>query len=80
MSRWSDHGALHHVLELANVAGPRVALQRIHHGLGHLRDVPPQVAVVAVDEEPHQPRDVVHALLQGWQVNRIDARAFIGSA
>ena len=32
---------------------------------------------MAVDEEPHQPRDVVDALLQGRQMNRIDAQAVV---
>ena len=54
-----DHRALDDVLELADVAGPRVVLQRVHHRLRHLRDVPPEVALVAVDEEPHEPRDVL---------------------
>ena len=60
----SDHRALDDVLELADVARPRVALQRVHHRLRHLRDVPPEVALVAVDEEPDQPRDVLGALPQ----------------
>ena len=34
-------------------------LQRVHHRLRHLGDVSPELALVAVDEEPDQPRDVV---------------------
>ena len=45
--------------------------------LRHLRDLPPEVALVAVDEEPHQPRDVFDALPQRRQVNRIDAQAVV---
>ena len=34
-----DHRALDDVFQLANVAGPRVMLQGVHHRLRHLGDV-----------------------------------------
>ena len=72
-----DHRPLDHVLELADVAGPRVMLQRVHHRLRHLGDLPPELALVAVDEEPHQPRDVFEAFLQRRQLDRIHAQAVV---
>jgi hypothetical protein len=61
-----DHRPLDDVLELTHVARPGVVLQRVHDALRDLGDVPAQVALVPVDEEPDQPRNVVHAIPQGW--------------
>ena len=42
-----DHGALDDVLELADVAGPVVALKALHQPVGHALDVPPQAGLLA---------------------------------
>src|SRR6185295_11134421 len=72
-----DHRSLDDVLELANVPGPRITLQRVHHRLWHLRDLAAQLTLVAVDEEPHQPRDVLRPVSKRRQVNRIHTQAIV---
>ena len=55
-------------------------LQGVHHRLRHLGDVSPELPLVAVNEEPHQARDVVEALAQRRQLDRIHAQPVIQSA
>ena len=43
-----DHRPLDDVLELADVAGPRMVLQRLHDPLRHLGDLAAELALVAV--------------------------------
>ena len=67
-----DHRPLDHVLELAHVTGPRMALQRIHHFLRHIGDrLLPQFTLVTLDEKPYQTWNVFESVRQGRQVDRI---------
>src|SRR5213593_4004678 len=53
-----DQRSLDHVLELADVAGPRVGRQRLHRALRHPLDAPAELGLAAVDAGPHEERNV----------------------
>src|SRR5262249_32624133 len=65
------------VLQLANVAGPVVAL---HGGQGLGRkavDVPLQLGAIFLEEEVRQARDVAQAFDEPWHVDRDDIDAVV---
>ena len=66
----SNQGALDGVFELTHVARPVVPSERTHHRVRHAGDVAPQFPLMIVDEEPHQRRNVLSTLAQGWHRDR----------
>lgn len=57
-----DRGALEHVLQLAHVAGPAVALELVQRLGGQVGEASAQLAGRAGEQVPGQGRDVVAAL------------------
>src|SRR4029434_3114115 len=64
-ARGKDEGPFDHVLELADVSGPRVGHQRIHGALGHALDAPPELDLATGDVGPDEKRDVLAAIPHG---------------
>jgi hypothetical protein len=54
-----NQGALDQVLELAHVAGPGVAQERLHDRLRHPLDAAAELGPAPLDDRPHQEWDVL---------------------
>jgi len=54
-----DHRPLDDVFQFSDVARPVVLLQLIDESLRHFGNLPVEIALVAVDEEPDELRDVI---------------------
>ena len=63
-SRAQDHGALQRIAQLAHVAGPAVALQRLHRVPVDPLHLLVELLVESVDEVPREDRDVIDALVK----------------
>src|ERR1017187_1690002 len=72
-----DDGALDEVLQLADVAGPVVALERVHGGGGDGGDFAVHAAGILLHEVAHQQRDVFAALAQRRDRDGKDVEAVI---
>src|SRR6185436_5967409 len=70
-----DHGPLDHVPELANVAGPGVALERREAHLRDGLDALVERLRELVDEGPDEDRDVLDPLAQWWNLDGEDIEA-----
>lgn len=64
------HGAFDEVVQFANIAGPVVPLQRVHHMRGDTADLFVHARRENADEMTHQGLDVVHAVPQRRQQDR----------
>src|SRR5499426_4241951 len=62
-------GPLQHVLQLADVARPVVALEHRHGLRGHSADVLPQFLAELLQEMGDEERDVFPALAEGWELD-----------
>src|SRR5262245_28503869 len=72
----AEHGrALDDVLQLADVAGPRVAHETVHRRLGHPLDPPAELLAELSQKERHQLRDVGCALSERRYAERKDVQA-----
>ena len=70
-----DHGALHAVFQLAHVAGPGVAADRLHRVARDLRRAGGLAQAVLVDEILDEQRHVVGAVAQRRQIHAHDVEA-----
>ncbi len=64
------HGALHQVLEFADVSGPRVVLEKRHHRGRYLRESAVVFAVVTRPEVLDEERNGTHPFAQGRDLQR----------
>src|SRR5690606_18133219 len=65
-----DNGALHHVAQLADVAGPAMGRDRGTRGLGDRRWGAPEPARCIVNEALGEWTELVRALAQRWNADR----------
>jgi len=72
-----EHGAFDEILQLADVAGPRVADERVHHVGGHVSDGFVLAAAEFLHEVAHQKGHVFGTLAQRRDVDGEDVEAVI---
>ena len=66
-----------HVLQLTNVAGPRVVAQAVHRRGGDLDDLPPEFSAQSAHVMSYQHRQVIAPLAQRWKLDRKRAETVI---
>src|SRR5262245_36977207 len=65
-----DHGSMDGVSKLADVSGPRVADESVHHVGRDRFDAAADTSSMLSDEVMYKPRDVLRSLAQGRKVDR----------
>src|SRR5947209_7037388 len=65
-----DHGSVDGVLKLADVTGPRVVHEPLHHIGRNRLDAPAETSSVVRDEVAHQKRDILTPLAKGREIDR----------
>src|SRR6266849_4717638 len=65
-----DHRSVDGVLKLADVTGPRVAHEPLHHIGRNRLDAPAETSGVVRDEVAHEKRDVLGPLAKGREIDR----------
>src|SRR5437016_5657698 len=65
-----DHRSVDGVLKLADVTGPRVAQELLHHIGRNRLDAPAETSGVVRDEVAHEKRDVLGPLAKGREIDR----------
>ena len=65
-----DHRSVDGVLKLADVTGPRVAHEPLHHVRRNTVDAPAETSGVVRDEVAYERRDVLGPLAKGREIDR----------
>src|SRR5438552_2009179 len=69
-----DHRPLDDILHLADIAGPRVLLEKRHGLRRDAANAFPQCGADLLDEMRHENRNVLTPFAQGWELNRDDVQ------
>src|SRR2546425_4903639 len=72
-----DHRSVDGVLKLADVAGPRVAHEPLHHIGRNRLDAPAETSGVVRDEVAHEKRDILGPLAKGREIDRKDVQPVV---
>src|SRR2546422_1109668 len=72
-----DHRSVDGVLKLADVTGPRVAQELLHHIGRNRLDAPAETSGVVRDEVAHEKRDVLGPLAQGREIDGKDVQPVV---
>src|SRR5438445_4097779 len=72
-----DHRSVDGVLKLADVTGPRVAHELLHHIGRNRLDAPAETSGVVRDEVAHEKRDVLGPLAQGREIDWKDVQPVV---
>src|SRR5438094_7456137 len=70
-----NHRALDDILHLADIAGPRVLLEKRHGLRRDAANAFPLCGADLIDEMRHEKRNVLTPFAQGWELNRDDVQA-----